>query len=161
MNSLTADSLRQISRTASQGTKSTRSRGGETGYETANRTSADMSDDMRILVRGTATLTIGDAHMNVRDGAEIRIPTTSGGDRTSRGGSDQGGSGSALYDERDRRRLLAGARDQRRAASQAAPHARLPPPPQTEYGGSYYGYPGQVPLYAPPGSHGFAYPYHP
>ncbi|PSR97132.1 hypothetical protein BD289DRAFT_119477 [Coniella lustricola] len=99
--SLTVDTLRQISKTASHGTKSTRSRG-ESGYAPTTRTGVDIGDDMRILVKGTATLTFGDTQMDVRNGAEIRIPTSVGGaDRTSRGGSDQG---SLTYDERERDR---------------------------------------------------------
>ncbi|KAF3770627.1 hypothetical protein M406DRAFT_100944 [Cryphonectria parasitica EP155] len=103
VNPLTTDSLRQISKITGQGggaRSATRSRG-DSGYAPTNRNSIDMMDDMRILVKGTATLTIGDAQMDVKDGAEIRIPTSVGGDRNSRGGSDQG---SSYADERERER---------------------------------------------------------
>lgn len=183
---LTFDSIRKINKTPSAGTRSNR---GEqhSGYAptNTNRTSVD-TEDMTILVKGTATLTIGNAQMAVRDGAEIRIPTgAGGGERNSRsgGGSDRA---SSTYEterervvpaaeERDGRRTSridrerGGARGPGRATSRAGSHSRgaglpyapptLPPPTEFGGGGSYHQHYQQY-AYAPPGSHPYTYPTH-
>lgn len=164
---LTADTLRKITRTPSQRTKSTGSRGNDS-YALTARNSID-TEDMRILVKGAATLTIGDASMAVRDGAEIRIPTNVGGggsgDRSSRSGSND--SDETYHDHRrveDSRRTRLDRSQTRvggRASSRPGSHVRgLPapgvyyPPPATEYSGhtGQYEY-VQQPMYAPPSGH--------
>lgn len=180
---LTFESIRKINKTPSGGTRSHR---GEqhSGYAATNtnRTSLD-TEDMTILVRGTATLTIGNAHMDVREGAEIRIPTGAAGvDRSSRsGGSDRA---SSTYEtERERELPAADDRDVRRttradrergfprahgrARSRAGSHSRgaglpfapptLPPPTDFGAGSGYHQYYQQY-AYAPPGSHPYKYP---
>lgn len=167
MNQLTADTLRKITRTPSQRAKSIASRGRDS-YTLTNRNSID-TEEMRILVNGAATLTIGEASMAVQDGAEIRIPTNvGGGDRASRGDSN----GSEMnYDDRrleDRRTRVDRPQTRvGRATSRSGSHSRglpaaggyYPPPPPTEYGGhgGQYGYPQHVPaMYAP--HSGYQYP---
>ncbi|KAJ4389654.1 hypothetical protein N0V93_007126 [Gnomoniopsis smithogilvyi] len=167
---LTADTLRKITRTPSQRTKSTGSHGNDS-YALTARNSID-TEDMRILVRGGATLTIGDASMAVRDGAEIRIPTNVGGggsgDRTSRGGSNDS---DTTYDDRrvvedrrsrvDRPHTRVGGRTSSRPRSHVrglpAPGSYYHPPPATEYSGhsGQYEYIQQN-MYAPPS--GYQYP---
>ncbi|CAN8095141.1 unnamed protein product [Discula destructiva] len=167
-NSLT-DTLLRIGRTPSQRTKSTGSRGGNDAHALTNRNSID-TEDMRILVKGAATLTIGDASMNVQDGAEIRIPTNLGGG----GGTSRGGGSNAsdvTYDDRrpeDRRTRVdrPQARGADRATSRAGSHHRGLPQqasagyyaPPTEYSGYGDGYrwPQHSPMYAPPS--GLHYP---
>lgn len=192
---LTFDSIRRMNKTPSAGTKSTRSRGesgggggGGGGYALTSRATSVPPDneDMTILVRGTATLTIGNAQMDVREGAEIRIPTGAGGggggpgDRNSRqGGSDHSSSSyeterpppvAAAYEgrerefrspryerERDRER---GVRGSGRATSRAGSHSRGGglgyAPPPTEYSGGGGGYPQQH--YHPVPVYGYAPP---
>lgn len=185
---LTFDSIRKINRTPSAGTRSHR---GEqhSGYAptNTNRTNAD-TEDMTILIKGTATLTIGNAQMAVRDGAEIRFPAgTGGGERNSRsgGGSDRASStyetererGLPAAEERDGRhasrfdrdRERGGGRGPGRATSRAGSHSRgvgllyAPPtqPPPTEFGGGGgFSQHYQQYAYAPPGSHPYTYPSH-
>lgn len=167
---LTADTLRRIGRTPSQRTKSIGSRGNDS-YALTSRNSMD-TEDMRILVKGAATLTIGDASMAVREGAEIRIPTNVGGsgsgDRTSRGGSNDS---DTTYDDRrmvedrrtrvDRPQTHVGGRTSSRPRSHVrglpAPGNYYHPSPATEYGshGGQYEY-AQPPMYAP--HSGYQYP---
>lgn len=168
MTQLTADTLRKMTRTPSQRTKSTGSRGNES-HALTNRNSID-TEDMRILVKGAATLTIGDASMAVQDGAEIRIPTNVGnGDRTSRGGSN--GSDTNFDDRRledrhtrvdrpktrvSRTMSRTGSRSRRLPATAGGYY---PPPPPTEYSGhgGQYGHAPQMPaMYAP--YSGYQYP---
>lgn len=154
---LTLDSIRRMNKTPSAGTKSSRE---HSGYAPTNRTGGADSEDMTILVKGTAHLTIGNTQMAVRDGAEIRIPTgaAGGGERNSRsgGGSDK----SSTYEERERPPAIEererereregrhraardrdrGARGSGRATSRAGSHSRggggmQYAPPQTEHGG--------------------------
>lgn len=161
--SLTVDSLRKIGKTPSRGTKSTESRE-ESGYgmRSAATTRTSVEEDMTILVKGTATLTIGNTQMNVKDGTEIRIPTNPGGDRDSRGESENA---SSAYEERGPRFDRPHARG--RASSRTASRSRgqqsyynqqalppLTPLPQPDYGTSPYHY--QQMLFAPPS--GFSYP---
>lgn len=166
-NLITADTLRRIERTPSQRTKSTGSRGNDS-YALTHHNSMDM-EDMRILVKGAATLTIGDASMAVQDGAEIRFPTnlTGGGNATSHG-SDTTYDDRRLEDGRDRRstrvdrpQAHAGGRATSRAGSHSRGlssmgYAHYPPPPQTEYSGHAYYYQQQA--YAPYPS-GYPYPH--
>lgn len=183
---LTLDSIRKISKTPSAGTRSNR---GEqhSGYAptNTNRTNVD-NEDMAILIKGAAMLTIGNAQMAVRDGAEIRFPAgAGGGERSSRsgGGSDRASStyelererGLAAAEERngrhssrfDRDRERGGGRGPGRATSRTGSRGvglLYPPPtqpPPTEFGGGG-GYPQhyQQYAYAPPGSHPYPYPTH-
>ncbi|KAJ4414472.1 hypothetical protein N0V82_007921 [Gnomoniopsis sp. IMI 355080] len=176
---LTAEKLHKLARTPSQRTKSTGSRGGNDSYALTSRNSMDTEE---IIVRGTASLTIGETHMNLRDG-EIRIPTNvGGGDRTSRGdGSndsdstyDDGGRRVMVEDNSHRRtrvdrqqaRVSGGGRTSSRPRSHArglpAPHGGSyyghAPPPATEYSGhgGQYEYSHHQSMYAPPS--GFQYP---
>lgn len=132
---LTLDSIRRINSKTPSGGAGTRrsgsSRGGEqqqqhgggAGYALTSRTaggdSSSFSEDMTILVRGTATLTIGNAHMDVRDGAEIRIPTgsgTGGGGGGGGGSSDRSSSSSTTTNNEERReREREREREERRA----------------------------------------------
>lgn len=112
---LTLESIRKINNTPSAGARSHR---GEqhSGYAPThtNRTSVD-PEDMTILVRGTATLTIGNAQMDMEDGAEIRIPTgAGGGERTSRSGGGSDRASSAYETERERAAPAAEAWENRR-----------------------------------------------
>lgn len=166
---LTVESIRKINNTPSAGARSNR---GEqhSGYAPThtNRTSVD-PEDMTILVRGTATLTIGNAQMDMEEGAEIRIPTGAvGGERNSRSGGGSDRASSAYETERERAttaadawetrrttrfdRERAAARGHGRATSRTGSHSRggglsyaqttLPPP--TEYGAAGAdGYPHQ------------------
>lgn len=159
---LTTDSLRRLTKTPSGGTKSLDSRD-ESGYgrpTTTARSNAD-NEDMTILVKGTGQLSIGNALLDIRDGAEINIRTGGGGaggtgnsDRNSHGSSDNT---SSAYD--DRRTRFERPSTHGRTNSQAArshsrsfpfqPQPQLPLSPQVDYNGNPY------PQYAPP----YPYPY--
>lgn len=158
---LTLDSLRKINKTPSRDTKSTGSRD-ESGFgmRSAATTRTSVEEDITILVKGTASLDIGNTHLNVKDGTEIRIPTNPSGERESRGGSDNA---STAYDERGPRMERPPARN--RAASRAASRSRAqsfhghhPFQPQYDYGVVPYPYHEQpMPMpHAPPS--GFSYP---
>lgn len=161
---LTLDSLRKINKTPSRGTKSTGSRE-ESGYglRSAATTRTSLEEDITILVKGTASLNIGNTHLNVKEGTEIRIPTNPGGDRESRGGSDNV---STVYEEpRGPRFERPAARN--RAASRAASRSRRqsyqgqqhPFQPQHDYGVAppHPYHEPQMPMpYAPPS--GYSYP---
>lgn len=143
---LTADNVRKHIAIPSH---DTRSRGGGT--------TATGSEDISILLKGAATLTIGDAKMDVRDGAEIRI---GGGERAGGGGSRSGGGGSVTtaFEERAAEETSGGpGARRRRARGTSRSRAALPIPP--EYGGTQAAaaYQQQVP-HAPFGSHGYVYP---
>lgn len=154
---LTLDSLRKINKTPSRGTKSTGSRE-ESGYgmRSAATTRTSVEEDITILVKGTASLNIGNTHLNVKDGTEIRI----GGDRESRGGSDDA---STAYEERGPRTERPIARN--RAASRTASrsrgqsiHGQHPFQPQHDYGvpPHLYHEPPMPMAFAPPS--GYSYP---
>lgn len=164
---LTTDSLRRWTKTPSRGTKSTGSRD-ESGHARSAATTRNTYDneDITILVKNTGSLSIGNAMLDIRDGAEINIRTGGGGtvggggssdDRLSHGDSDNT---STAYD--DRRTRFERPTIRGRTSSQAASHSRgfpfqpqpqLPPPPQVDYSGNPY-YPSP-PQYAPP----YPYPY--
>lgn len=161
---LTTDSLRRLKKTSSEGTRSSDSRD-ETGYGRSAATTRNNYDneDITILVKNTGSLSIGNAMLDIRDGAEINIRTGGGGtvgggsDRISHGGSDNT---STAYD--DRRTRFERPSAYGRTNSQAASHSRgfpfqpqpqLPPPPQVDYNGSPY-YPNPM-QYAP----SYPYPY--
>lgn len=145
-NSLTADTLRRISKTPSKSTKSSGSKG-ESGYgRAASRNSMD-PDDMTIFVKGMGSLTIGNAQLDIRDGAEIAI-RTNGSERNSRGGSDN--ASTAYVDdsrttrfERPQARIRAGSRagSHSRGFAHHAPPAPHPPPPAPHPQVDYYGNP--------------------
>lgn len=162
---LTTDSLRRLTKTPTRGTKSSGSRD-ESGYGRSAATTRHTYDneDITILVKNTGSLSIGNAMLDIRDGAEINIRTGGGGtvgggsDRISHGDSDDA---SNAYD--DRRTRFERPTTRGRTNSQAASHSRgfpfqpqpqlPPPPPQVDYSGSpYYQSPMQ---YAPP----YFYPY--
>lgn len=131
-NSLTADTLKRINKTPSKGTKSSHSKG-ESGYgrSAASRNSMD-PDDMTIFVKGMGSLTIGNAQLDIRDGAEIAIRT--GSERNSRGGSDNA---STAYADDSRTTRFERPQARIRAGSRAGSHSRgfghhappAPPPP--------------------------------
>lgn len=157
---LTLDSLRKVNKTPSRGTKSTGSRE-ENGYglRSAATTRTSVEEDITILVKGTASLNIGNTHLNVKEGTEIRIPTNPGGDRESRGGSDNA---STTYEERGPRFERPAARN--RAASRAASRSRgqsfhgHPFQPQHDYGVAPHLYHDQqMPMPFAPHS-GYTYP---
>lgn len=143
--SLTADTLRRITKTPS--TKSSGSRG-ENGYgrSAATRNSLD-NDDMTIFVKGMGSLTIGGAQLDIKDGAEIAI-RTNGSDRNSRGGSDHASSAyiDAAYADDSRTARFERPQPRGRASSRAASHSRgfpnhappAAPPPQVDYYGNPY-----------------------
>lgn len=158
---LTVDTLRKMARTPSQRTKSTGSRGNDT-YALTNRNSIE--NEIGILVRGTATISIGDASLAVQDGAEIRFPTNlAGGSGTSRGGSNGSDTtyddSSRRLDDRDRRTRVDRPQRTGRTTSRAGSHSRgLPAPPYyapSEYTSHGY-HPQHAPMYAPPS--GLQYP---
>ncbi|POS79694.1 hypothetical protein DHEL01_v201901 [Diaporthe helianthi] len=142
-NSLTADTLRRITKTPSKSTKSSGSKG-ESGYgrPAASRNSMD-ADDMTIFVKGMSSLTIGGAHLNIGDGAEIAI-RTNGSERNSRGGSDNASSayvddGRTTRFERPQARVRAGSRAGSHSRAFAHHTAPAPPPhPQVDYYGNTY-----------------------
>lgn len=158
---LTLDSLRKINKTPSRGTKSTGSRE-ESGYglRSAATTRTSVEDDITILVKGTASLNIGNTHLNVKEGTEIRIPTNPAGDRESRGGSDNA---STAYEERGPRfeRPVARNRAASRAASRSRGHSFHGHPfqPQHEYGVAppHHYHDPQMPMAYAPHS-GYTYP---
>ncbi|KAJ0117757.1 hypothetical protein J7T55_001957 [Diaporthe amygdali] len=138
-NILTADSLRKINKTPSRSTKSSGSRG-ESGYgrSAATRNSMD-NDDMTIFVKGMGSLTIGNAQLDIKDGAEIAI-RTNGSDRNSRGGSENA---STAYADDTRTARFERPQGRVRTGSRAGSHSRgfahhgpPPPPPQTDYYGN-------------------------
>ncbi|KAK2602751.1 hypothetical protein N8I77_009258 [Diaporthe amygdali] len=140
-NILTADSLRKINKTPSRSTKSSGSRG-ESGYgrSAATRNSID-NDDMTIFVKGMGSLTIGNAQLDIKDGAEIAI-RTNGSDRNSRGGSENA---STAYADDTRTARFERPQGRVRTGSRAGSHSRgfahhgpPPPPPQTDYYGNPY-----------------------
>lgn len=154
---LTLDSLRKINKTPSRGTKSTGSRE-ENGYglRSAATTRTSVEEDITILVKGTASLNIGNTSLNVTDGTEIRI----NGDRESRGGSDDA---STAYEERGPKyerpvvRNRAASRTASRSRGQSF-HGQHPFQPQHDYGVAHHHYheqPMSMP-YAPPS--GYTYP---
>ncbi|KUI52850.1 hypothetical protein VP1G_00187 [Cytospora mali] len=161
---LTADSLRRFAKTPNGGTRSSDSRD-ESGYGRSNGTTRNTVDneDMTILVKGTGSLSFGNALLDIKDGAEINIRTGGGGggggsDRNSHGDSDN--TSSAYDDHRTRfeRPFTRG-----RADSQSPSHSRsfpfqpqpqFAPPSSADYHGNSY---TQMPMqYAPP----YPYPYH-
>lgn len=123
-------------------------------HDTRSRGTHASGEDMTILVKGTATLTIGEAKMDVREGAEIRIP----------GGVGGGGSGGSVttYEERATRYEEEG--PQRRRRVRGGSHSRAALPLPSEYGGTQHTYhqqhqhQQQLP-YAPYGAAGYAYPH--
>lgn len=146
-NNLTADTLKRINKTPSKGTKSSGSKG-ESGYgrSAASRNSMD-PDDMTIFVKGMGSLTIGNAQLDIRDGAEIAI-RTNGSERNSRGGSDNA---STAYADDSRTTRFERPQARIRAGSRAGSHSRgfghhaapAPPPPgplhpQVDYYGHSY-----------------------
>ncbi|KKY31736.1 hypothetical protein UCDDA912_g08326 [Diaporthe ampelina] len=144
-NMLTADVLRRINKTPSKSIKSSGSKG-ESGYgrSAASRNSMD-PDDMTIFVKGMGSLTIGNAQLDIRDGAEIAI-RTNGSERNSRGGSDN--ASSAYQDdsrtarfEQPQARVRAGSRARshsRGFAHHAPPAPPHPPHPHVDYYGGPY-----------------------
>jgi hypothetical protein len=157
-NSLTADTLRRISKTPSKSIKSSGSKG-ESGYgrPAASRNSMD-ADDMTIFVKGMSSLTIGGAQLDIKDGAEIAI-RTNGSERNSRGGSDNA---STAYADDSRTARFDRPQGRIRAGSRAGSHSRgfahhapaAPPPPHPH--GDYYGTPYMPMAHAPYSP----YPYH-
>lgn len=160
---LSLDSLSRINQTPSRGTKSVGSRE-ESGYGLRSQanTRTSVEEDITILVKGTASLNIGNTHLNVKDGTEIRIPTNPGGDRESRGGSDDA---STVYEEREPRFEQPVTRE--RAASRVTSRARrqsmhnqhpFQPQHQFDYGMALHSYhQQQMPMpFAPPS--GYSYP---
>lgn len=161
---LTSDSLRRLTKTPSGGTKSSDSRD-ESGYGRSAATTRNPYDneDITILVKNTGQLSIGNAMLDIRDGAEINIRTGGGGtvgggsDRISHGDSDNT---SAAYDDRhtrfERPSTRGRAKSQARSHSRGfpfQPHPQLPPPSEVDYNGNpYYQSPMQ---YAPP----YPFPY--
>lgn len=157
-NSLTADTLRRITKTPSKSTKSSGSKGGSGyGRPAASRNSMD-ADDMTIFVKGMGSLTIGGAHLNIEDGAEIAI-RTNGSERNSRGGSDNASSAYAddsrtARFERPQARIRAGSRAGSHSRAFAHHAAPAPPPhPQVDYYGNPY-----IPMaHAPYSPHPYPY----
>lgn len=142
-NSLTADTLRRINKNPTKSTKSSGSKG-ESGYgrPAASRNSMDQ-EDMTIFVKGMGSLTIGNAHLDIKDGAEIAI-RANGSERNSRGGSDNASSAYAddsrtTRFERPQARVRAGSRagSHSRAYAHHAPPAPPPPHPQVDYYGHH------------------------
>ncbi|KAI3401039.1 hypothetical protein diail_747 [Diaporthe ilicicola] len=152
-NILTADTLRRINKTPSRSTKSSGSKG-ESGYgrSAATRNSLD-NDDMTIFVKGMGSLTIGNAQLDIKDGAEIAI-RTNGSDRNSRGGSDNA---SSAYVDDSRTARFERPSQARRASSRAASHSRgfphhapaphLSQPPVDYYGNPYMPHAPYSPYY--------------
>lgn len=157
-NILTADTLRRINKTPSKGTKSSGSKG-ESGYgrSAASRNSMD-PEDMTIFVKGMGSLTIGNAQLDIRDGAEIAI-RTNGSERNSRGGSDNA---STAYADDSRTARFERPQARIRASSRAGSHSRgfaqhappVPPPPAPLH--DYYGHHSYMPMPHAPYS---PYPY--
>lgn len=143
---LTAEALRKVNKTPSRSTKSTASRD-ESGYIRSNttRTSVD-NDDINIIVKGTATLKVGNAEMECRDGAEINISSRSNGG-TVRGNSDNADS---TYDG-GRRGRIDRLPERTRASSQASTAGYYAPPPAPYL--DMYSRPFLPLPYAPPFDH--------
>lgn len=151
---LTTDSLRRFTKTPSGGTKSSGSRD-ESGYgrsAATGRTSVDNNEDMTILVKGTGQLSIGNAMLDIRDGAEINIRTGGGGSDRHSHGADGSDNASSAYDDRRTRYERPALRG--RSNSQAGSYSRgFAAPPQLDYNGNPY---HQMQMqYAPP----YPYPY--
>lgn len=154
-NILTADTLRRINKTPSKSTKSSGSKG-ESGYgrSAASRNSMD-PEDMTIFVKGMGSLTIGNAQLDIRDGAEIAI-RTNGSERNSRGGSDNA---STAYVDDSRTTRFERPQARIRASSRAGSHSRgfahhvplapHPPPPAPHPQVDYYGNPYMPMQHAP------------
>lgn len=124
---LTAETLRKASKNSKTSSRSTRSSGShdESDFRRSNttRTTTSNDEDITIRVKGAATLKVGNAEMECKDGAEININSRNNGG-TVRGGSDRD---SSFYGD-DRRTRIERPPTRARASSQAGSYTRTAPP---------------------------------